>query len=322
MGKALDSLAQYGYMVVFGSVFAEQIGLPFPSEPFLLAAGGLVGSGRLALLPVLLLAGIASLIGDTAWYWLGRAGGPRVLGWLCRISLEPGSCVTRSKRFFGDYGARSLLIAKFVPGFSTIAPPMAGVIRMPFRDFFLGSALGGVVWAGAYVAVGWIFSSQLEQVLHVIDQLGVQALVLGGVALAAYIVWKFIARRRFIRKLRVMRITPEELKARLDGGEAMLVVDLRNRIDFEAEPEIIPGALHLTVDELEARHHEIPRERDIVLYCTCPTEATSARVAMALKRRGIERVRPLEGGYHAWRDRGYPLTGLRPALAGGSDDNV
>ena len=322
MGKAFATLAQYGYLVVFGSVLAEQIGLPFPSEPFLLAAGGLVGSGRLALLPVLLLAGIASLVGDIAWYWLGRAGGPRVLAWLCRISLEPGSCVGRSKRLFSEHGARALLVAKFVPGFSTIAPPMAGVIRMPFRAFLLGSALGGVVWAGAFVAVGWLFSAQLEQALAVIEQLGGQALALGGLALGTYLGWKLVGRQRFLRKLRVMRISPEELKTRLEGGEEMLVVDLRDRIDFEAEPEIIPGALHLTVEELEARHHEIPREREIVLYCTCPTEATSARVAMLLKRRGIERVRPLAGGYRAWRDRGYPLRGLRPALSGGSHDGV
>ena len=129
-----------------------------------------------------------------------------------------------------------------------------------------------------------------------------------------------ISRRRFLRKIRIARITPEELKSRMDAGEDVLVVDVRDRVDFEAEPKIIPGALHMTIEEMDARHREIPRERDIVLYCTCPSEETSARAALLLRRRGIERIRPLAGGYHGWRDRGYPMTGLTVAAnKGGSN---
>jgi len=268
MGSTIGVLVRYGYLVVFGSVLAEQIGLPIPAIPFLLAAGGLAGNGRLSLALILALAGVASLAADMAWYWIGRVGGARVLGWLCRISLEPDSCVRRTERMFSRHGTRSLLVAKFIPGFSTIAPPLAGIVRMPMREFALFSGLGGLLWAGVFVAVGWLFAYQLEVAAEYAVHFGSWTLALLAAAMGAYIAWKFIARQRFLRKIRIARITPEELKIKLDGGEDILIVDVRERIDFEAEPSIIPGALHLTTDELDARHQEIPRGRDIILYCT------------------------------------------------------
>jgi membrane protein DedA with SNARE-associated domain len=268
MDGTIGVLVRYGYLVVFGSVLIEQIGIPIPAIPFLLAAGGLAGSGRLSLALLLVLSGAASLIADMVWYWIGRLGGARVLGWLCRISLEPDSCVKRTAKIFSKHGPRSLVVAKFIPGFSTIAPPLAGIVRMPLRQFVFFSALGGLVWSGAFIALGWVFSSQLELVGEYAVQFGSWTLALLAAALGGYIAWKFISRQRFLRKIRIARITPEELKAMLDGGEKMLIVDVRDRIDFEAEPTIIPGALHLTIEELEERHQEIPREREIILYCT------------------------------------------------------
>jgi membrane protein DedA with SNARE-associated domain len=268
MGAAISVLSRYGYAVVFATVFAEQIGLPFPSEPFLLAAGALSDSAGLNMGLVLLLAGVASLIGDTVWYWIGRAGGARALGWLCRLSLEPDSCVRRTELAFGKYGARALVLAKFVPGLSTIAPPLAGVLGLPLRSFLFFSTLGAFVWSGAYVVGGWLFSDQLEIIGAFILRLGSWAIALAAFALGGWILYKYIGRQRFLRRIRMARITPEELKAKLDGGEKMLIVDVRDRLDFETEPSIIPGALHLSVEELEARHREIPREVEIVLYCT------------------------------------------------------
>jgi membrane protein DedA with SNARE-associated domain len=268
MEGAVPFPVQYGYVVVFGSVLAEQVGLPIPSEPVLVAAGGLVGSGRLHPVLVLVLATAASLIGDTVWYWIGRAGGPRVLGWLCRMSLEPDSCVRKTARVFANQGARSLVVAKFVPGLSTIAPPLAGVLGVPLRGFLFFSTLGALCWSGAYVIVGWLFSDQLEVIAVYAARLGGWTIALVVAALGGYILYKAIARQRFLRRIRMARITPEELKARLDGGEKLLLVDVRDRLDFEAEPSIIPGALHLSVEDLEARHGEIPREMEIVLYCT------------------------------------------------------
>jgi membrane protein DedA with SNARE-associated domain len=268
MDTALEVLVGYGYFVVFGSVLAEQIGIPMPAIPFLLAAGGLAGSGRLSLAMLLVLSGIASLMADMVWYWIGRLGGARALGWLCRISLEPDSCVRRTETIFSKYGAHSLVVAKFIPGFSTIAPPLAGTVRMPLGRFVFFSSFGGLFWAGAFITLGWVFSYQLEIVADYAVQLGSWTLAALGAGLAGYIGWKFVSRQRFLKKIRIARITPVELKAMLDGGEELLIVDVRARIDFEAEPTIIPGALHLTIEELDARHQEIPREREIVLYCT------------------------------------------------------
>src|SRR3989442_1997061 len=158
MDGAIGVLVRYGYWVVFGSVLAEQIGLPIPAVPFLLAAGGLAGASRLDPVALLAGAGIASLLADTVWYWIGRTQGARVLGWLCRISFEPDSCVRRTQRIFVSRGARSLLVAKFIPGFSTIAPPLAGITPMPIREVLGFNRLGGLLWAGAFVPVGLGFS--------------------------------------------------------------------------------------------------------------------------------------------------------------------
>jgi len=268
MDIVIDVLVRHGYVVLFSWVFAEQIGLPIPAVPVLMAAGALAGRGRLSLAVALVVAGIASLASDTIWYWIGRTGGGRVLGWLCRVSLEPDSCVRRTQHTFSVHGARSLLIAKFVPGFSTAAPPLAGIIGMPVLRFVVFSGLGGLLWAGVFVGLGWLFSNQLEMVAASVKSMGIWVIALLVAALGAYIAWKYVSRQRFLRRIRIARITPEELKAKLDAGEAMMVVDVRHPVDFDAEPSIIPGALHLTTEELEARHGEIPREREIVLYCT------------------------------------------------------
>jgi len=268
MHSLIDVLIRHGYSVVFGWVLVEQIGLPLPAEPFLLAAGGVAGSGHLRLVGILVAASLASLIADTLWYWIGRVVGIRVLGWLCRITLEPDSCVRRTERFFNGQGARSLVLAKFVPGLNTAAPPLAGVLRMPLSQFLPYSALGGLVWASAWVGVGFVFSSQLELVAAYAARLGDGLMVVVAVAVGGYVAWKYVARQRFLRRIRIARITPEDLKARLDGGEAPLVVDVRDRLDFDKDPFIIPGALHVVTDELEARHGEIPRDRDVILYCT------------------------------------------------------
>lgn len=268
MSHAIDLLIRYGYAVVFGVVLAEQIGLPVPSQLLLVGAGGLAGSGHLNPFIVLVAGAFASLIGDGVWYGIGRAGGPRVMSWICRISLEPDSCVRRTHGMFGRWGGWSLVFAKFVPGLSTVAPPLAGITGMSLHGFLAYSSVAGLVWAGAFIAVGWIFSSQLEVVGTSLEGLGSWGLLIVGTAVVGYVGWKYVMRQRFLRKLRIARISPEELKAMLDAGGDVMVVDVRDRLDFQVEPSIIPGALHLSTDELEARHTEIPRERDIILYCT------------------------------------------------------
>ncbi|HEU5323892.1 MAG TPA: VTT domain-containing protein, partial [Methylomirabilota bacterium] len=234
----------------------------------LLAAGALAGAGRLSLTLVLLVSLVASLLADTLWYEIGRRRGVRVLQFLCRVSLEPDSCVRRTETIFGRYGVRSLLVAKFVPGLNTAAPPLAGVFGMRLPRFLAFAGLGALIYAGTFAGLGYLFSAKLERLAAGAVRLGEWLMLLVGGGLAAYVLAKFWQRRRFLHDLRVSRITPEELKERLDRGEEIVIVDLRHALDVEAEPHHLPGALHLSPDDLEARHAEIPRGRDIVLYCT------------------------------------------------------
>ena len=268
MSESVEFLIRHGYAVVFGWVLAEQIGLPIPAVPVLLAAGALAGTGKLHLGLALGGAVLASLVSDTVWYLIGRFRGARVLSLLCRIALEPDSCVRRTEDTFARHGARSLLVAKFVPGLNTAAPPLAGIIGMRLPRFLWFTGLGGLLWAGTFVSLGFVFADQLERVAAHVARLGAWVLAIAVGALVGYVAWKWVARQRFLRRIRIARISPEELKAKLDAGESLVVVDLRHSLDFEAEPTIIPGALHLTTEELEARHREIPRDREIVLYCT------------------------------------------------------
>jgi len=254
--------------MLFAWVAAEQIGFPVPAIPLLLAAGALAGAGKLNLGLVIGTAVLASILSDVAWYEVGRRKGMKVLNLLCRMSLEPDSCVRRTEDVFTRHGARSLLVAKFVPGLTTAAPPLAGIFRMRRSRFVFFDAAGAAIWAGAFAGLGWLFSDRLERLAVKAARLGTWVLVILLTSLAAYVLWKYIHRQRFLRRLRIARITPEELKRKLDAGEDMMIVDLRHSMDFEAEPHVIPGAIRLAVEELEGRHNEIPRDRDVILYCT------------------------------------------------------
>ena len=307
MENGAQFLAEHKESVLFWTVLLEQIGLPIPAIPLLVAAGALVGQGKMSLAAALLLPVAASLPADVFWFWLGRVRGGRVLGWLCRISLEPDSCVRKTENLFFLHGTRSLLVAKFVPGLSTVAPPMAGIFGMGLIKFLVYDLAGVLIWAGLCVGLGHLFSDQFDRLVTSLADLGSRAvlLLLGG--LLAYVAYKFVQRRRFLRQLRMAKISVDELKARLDAGEPLTVIDVRHARDLQADPDMIPGAIHIALEDIDGRYHEIPLGRDIVLYCACPNEVSSARTALRLKRNGINQVRPLEGGIVAWRDRNYPL---------------
>jgi len=216
----------------------------------------------------LALSAIAAVLADGLWYQLGRKKGISVLQFLCRISLEPDSCVRRTEGVFAKQGARSLLIAKFVPGLSTAAPPLAGIFHMRRRRFLLWDTLGSLLWAGAFLLAGYIFSEQIEKIAERASSLGSGLMVLIVGALGGYITWKFIGRQRFLRELRIGRITPEELKEKIDAAEELVIVDLRHSLDFEADPETIPGAFRMDVKELEEKSDRLPPDREVILYCT------------------------------------------------------
>jgi len=265
LDQAADFLIRHGYAVLFGWVLLEQMGLPIPAAPLLIAAGALARAGKMNLTFAVALAFIAVISADLFWYSLGRYRGGRILKLLCRISLEPDSCVRRTENLFVRHGVHSLLVAKFVPGLNTAAPTLAGIFRMPVRRFMIFASLGALFWVVTVTSLGLIFSEQLEQVaLH---WGGWLVAVLAG-SLAAYVLWKFIQRRRFLRGLRVARITPKELMDKLTAGENISIVDLRQPMDIEAFPQMIPGALRIAMEEIEDRHEEIPRDRDVVLYCS------------------------------------------------------
>jgi len=266
--ESLEFLIRHGYTVIFAFVLAEQLGFPLPAIPVLLAAGALAGTGKLSFPLVLGVAVAGAVLADSFWYELGRRRGIRVLQLLCRISLEPDSCVRRTEEVFVRHGARSLLVAKFIPGINTAAPPLAGIVRMKYPRFLAFDSVGAFLWAGGFLGLGWLFSDQLERVGGEAARLGGWLLVLLIGGAAGYIAWKYYQRQRFLRELRIARITAHELKQKLDAGENVVVVDLRHKIDFEAEPEAIPGALHVPPEEFEQRHGEIPRDRELILYCT------------------------------------------------------
>ncbi len=261
-------LVRHGYLLLFAIVFVEQVGVPLPAAPFLLAAGALAGQGQLNLAAAVLVALAASLAGDILWFDLGRRRGARMLNLLCQVSLSPDSCVRRTENIFARHGARSLLFGKFVPGLSLVAPPLAAIFQMRFSRFLLFDALGALIWTSVFIGAGFLFSGQLELVAGQAERLGAWLAVLVAGAVALYVAVKFIQRRRFLRDIRLARISPEELKQKLDSGEDVVIVDLRHSIDFEADPSTIPGALHLPSEEFASRNGEIPRDREIVLYCT------------------------------------------------------
>src|SRR3984957_10166196 len=311
MNDLLQFVVRHGYTLVFAWVFFEQAGLPIPSAPLLLAVGALAGTRQMNLGLAMTLAVLAALLSDATSYELGRRNGVRVLQLLCRISLEPDSCVRRTQVSFGKNGARVLLVAKFIPGLNAMAAPLSGIIRMGWRRFLLFDVLGALFWSSSFMITGYVFSGELERIAAQAAYLGEWVLVLVLAAFAGYIGWKYYNRRRFLRKLRISRITPEELKEKIDAGEDVIIVDLRHALDFAAQPDTIPGALHMDAAELEEAHEIIPRDREIVLFCACPNEVTAARLALLLRSKGITRIRPLAEGYEGWRKRGCPMSSAK-----------
>jgi membrane protein DedA with SNARE-associated domain len=268
MHAVIPFLLRHGYWVLFANVFAEGIGLPIPALPVLLGMGALAGLGNFSIWTSLALAVAASLTSDLIWFRLGRVRGHSILNLLCRMSLEPDSCVSNTKSLFGRQGARALLFAKFVPGLGATAAPLAGLTRMNPWKFMAADAAGALIWSASYLGTGYVFRNQLELAAEQAGRLGSFLLLVIGAALATYVGWKYYQRRRFIRNLRVARITPEELLGMITAGDPIAVVDLRHELEVESDRVKLPGAIWMTLGEIEFRHEEIPRDRDVILYCS------------------------------------------------------
>ena len=297
MNEILEFITQHGALVLAATVFAEQIGLPLPALPFLIAAGALVGTGQMALGMAVVLPVLAAMAGDQVWFELGRRRGRQVLNWLCRISLEPTSCVRRTEDLFARHGVRALIVAKFVPGFSTIAPPLAGIVGLSMPQYLLFNGLGTLLWVGTGIGLGMAFSDQLEEALAMSAQIGPTVALTVFTGVMGYVVFKAVNRYRADH--RAPRVTVRQITDRLAAEEKLVIVDLRSRAAREEQPGI-PGAIALALDELVARQHEMPRDRDVILYCDCPRDASSVEGARRLRKLGVTRVWPLAGGFEAW----------------------
>jgi membrane protein DedA with SNARE-associated domain len=267
MHKLVTYLLRYGLAVIFGNVFLEQIGAPIPALPTLIVAGALAQRGRMEIVPVLAVALVASLLADTIWFLIGRWQGHRVLRTVCRLSLSPDSCVRGTEDLFERAGMPSLLYAKFLPGYNTIAPPLAGAMGKTVASFLFWDGLGSLLWLGSGLLLGYVFHHAVNQVLHRLEDLGFWAGVIVGVMLALVILVKWWQRRRIRKILRLARISVDELKRLMDSGNAPTIVDVRNRSAKLHDPRRLPGALRMTIDEIDDRLGELPREREIVLYC-------------------------------------------------------
>jgi membrane protein DedA with SNARE-associated domain len=262
----IQFVARHGYILIFVWVLAEQAALPIPSFPLLLVSGALVRTGELRLSPLLTYALLAAVIADNVWFQLGRRYSGRALQFICKISIEPDSCVRRTESVFLRYGLRSLLVSKFIPGLNAVTAPLAGGAGANLGRFLLFDSLGAFIWVSAYVSAGYVFSDQLEIAIGYAMRMGSSVFVIAFCVLAAWIFWKVIQRRSFINSINIGRITPGELQAMLGAGMDVTIVDLRS--SFAAQIETIPGALRIPAEDLPSRHDEIPRDREIVLFCT------------------------------------------------------
>ena len=266
MRETLEFLVRHGYVVLFFWLLAEQAALPMPSIPLLLACGALARDGRMDWRLVLLYGLAACLIADNVWFQLGRRRGTKILRFICRIALEPDSCVRRTENAFAKYGMRSLLVAKFVPGLNSVAAPLAGRSGSSVGRFLCFDGMGILLWLVAYTSVGYLFSDQLQLVADYAMRMGSGFITLVAALLTIWITWKYLQRQRFLKSLGVARITAEELRDRLHAGEDVLVIDVR--AIAQGDPHAIPGALIISVEDLATRHSEIPRDRDLILVCS------------------------------------------------------
>jgi membrane protein DedA with SNARE-associated domain/rhodanese-related sulfurtransferase len=318
--QLLLALSHFGLSIVIINVFVDQLGLPVPAVPTLIVAGAIAGGtgadhGQLSLTGVFLGAVFACLAADCGWYLLGEIFGIRVLKTLCKISLEPDSCVSNTQNRFERWGVNSIIIAKFVPGLSIIAPPLAGALHIGWARFIFLSTLSAILWVGTALAAGMLFKTQIEALLVDLDRIGSLAGLLGALLLACYVAYKWWERTRFYKMLRMARISVEDLYRLMQGGVAPVIVDVRSQTARNLEPRWIPGAIHVPLNDVARHLRDLPRDRDIILYCTCPSEASAARVARVLMKQGFKRVRPLSGGLEAWLAAGYAVELAPPAAA-------
>ena len=300
------------YWVLWLNTLLHELGVPVPMTPTALVAGARAVTGTLSplLLIVMIIAGM--VIGNAAWFAAGRRYGSAVLKLLCRVSISPDTCVARTEGTFGRWGWSALVIGRFLPGVTLVAPPLAGALGMKWSTFLAltvaGSALFGLVVVGA----GMLLYEQIDFVLQQLVIFGWEAVGILTVLLALYIGWRWW-RRRIALAIGVPRIDVQELRALIDAGEPVELIDVRGRNANQLDQRQIPGALVMHLDEIEAGRFVAARDRQIIVYCSCPNEASAAKAVQLLHKHGYLRARPLRGGLDAWMASERPDRSAAPA---------
>ena len=317
MSQLLALVIAHGTLLVFAATLAARIGAPVPAAPVLVVAGALAAAGQISWVAALVAAIVANILGDGLWFWAGRRYGYRVLRLLCRISLSPDSCVRQSEAFILRWGGSSLIAAKFVPGVSVVAPPMAGALGMSLTAFLGFETLAAAIWAALFLGIGWVFADQIQRVMDLLSTLGIVAVVALATIVAVYLALRYWRRRLFLKGVAMPRIDVAELRALIDGGAEPVIIDVRSGAARTIDERRIPGAIAVELRNIERAAKELPRDRDLVLYCNCPNEASAAGAAGQLAALGFTRVRPLAGGLDAWVASGHRVE--MHAIAVGAD---
>lgn len=306
MNTLVHWLAAYGLVVAFVNVGLAQLGLPLPAVPTLIVTGGLAAQGRHSALALLAVAVCACLLADLVWYAGGRRYGGRVVRTVCRISVSPDSCVRQTESLFARWGAASLVVAKFIPGYGAIATALAGNLRLDLALFLALDALGAALYAGVWIGVGMLFRDAIADALAVLAELGHFGLAALALALVLFIAAKAWQRHALIRELRMTRIGVAELADLIDSGAAPTIIDVRPAASRQRDGAI-PNAIHWPGELGTELPADVPRDAEVVVYCACPNEVSAAQLARRLKRAGFARVRPLHGGIEAWMKAGRSL---------------
>ncbi|NJD33536.1 MAG: sulfurtransferase [Betaproteobacteria bacterium] len=315
MQELVALIGQYGLLIIFALVLLEQLGLPLPALPALVVAGALAAGGDLSLPELFAAAALACIAGDAAWYAAGRRYGNRVLKTLCRVSLSPDICVNQAQANFDRWGLGLLVIAKYIPGLSTVVPPLAGATRVSWSAFLLFDGIGTMLWVASGLGAGYLMHAQVAELLAQAERLGTGVLILVATLIAGYIVSKWLERRRLHAILRSARIDVDELHALMSSGAQPMIVDLRPPTARTLDPRTIPGAVPVELQALPLKFGNPPAPgQDIIIFCTCPNEAGAAQAARLLMARGYARVRTLQGGLDAWIAAGHDMQNL-PASA-------
>ena len=287
------------YWILWLNTLLHELGVPVPMTPTALVAGARAVTTAVDPLLLILVIVVAMTIGNAAWFAAGRRYGSAVLKLLCRMSLSPDTCVARTEGTFGRWGWSALVIGRFVPGVTLVAPPLAGALGMAWSKFLVltiaGSALFGLVVVGA----GMLFYEQIDALISLLTSFGWEAVGIVGALLALYIAWRWW-RRRVALALNIPRIDVQELRALIEAGEPVELIDVRGRNANQIDERQIPGATIVHLDEIEAGRFVAARDVQIVVYCSCPNEASAAKAVRLLHAHGYLRARPLRGGLDAW----------------------